>query len=102
MTCPPASSAERKPQSNTAGPDFYQLWPRTSEAGLQLAKDAPIKPAPRSQPLLDYHLTEALSLRAAMIRDRQAAINRRDMQAVNEIEADLRDVVMVAMMGRVR
>jgi hypothetical protein len=69
---------------------------------LQLAKDAPIKPVPRSQQLLDYHLTEALSLRAAMIRDRDRAMRRRDMQAVSEIEADLRDVVMVAMMGRVR
>jgi len=102
MRWPTAYSVVPTRLSNTAGPDFYQLWPRTSAEGLQLAKDAPIKPAPRSQQLLDYHLTEALSLRAAMIRDRQAAINRRDMRAVNEIEADLRDVVMVAMMGRVR
>jgi len=102
MTCPPVSSAERKPQSNTVGPDFYQPWPRTSGVGLQLALAAPIKPAPRSQQLLDYHLTEALSLRAAMIRDRDRAMQRRDMRAVSEIEADLRDVVMVAMMGRVR
>ena len=100
MTCQLASSAERRPRSNTAGPDFYQPWPRTSAAGSQLALTAPIKPAPRSQRLLDYQLTEALSLRAAMIRDRQAAMARRDMRAVHEIEADIRDVVMVAMMGR--
>jgi hypothetical protein len=68
-------------------------------AGSQLAKDAPIKPAPRSMPLLDYQLTEALSLRAAMIRDRHAAMQRRDMRAVHEIEVDIRAVTL-EMMGR--
>ena len=100
MKCPTAYSVVPTHQSNTAGPDYYQPWPRTSGEGLQLASTAPIKPAPRSQRLLDYQLTEALSLRAALIRDRKAAMARRDMRAVHEIEADIRDVVMVAMMGR--
>ena len=100
MTCLPVFSAERKPRSNTVGPDFFQPWPRTNAGVSQLVLTAPIKPLPRSPALLDYQLTEALSLRAAMIRDRQAAMARRDMRAVHEIEADIRDVVMVAMMGR--
>ena len=102
MRCPSAYSVVPTRQSNTAGPDYYQPWPRTNAAGLQLALTAPIKLAPRSQPLLDYRLNEALSLRAAMIRDRDRAMQRRDMRAVHEIEADIRDVVMVAMMGRGR
>ncbi len=97
---PTAYSVVPTRQSNTVGPDFYQPWPRISVAGSQLAKDAPIKPAPSLQPPLDYHLSEALALRAAMMRDRQDAMQRRDMRAVNAIESDLRDVVMVAMMAR--
>lgn len=46
---------------------------------------------------LDYLRSEALPLREAMIRDRQAAMDRRDMRAVNEIEADLREVTRVMM-----
>lgn len=99
MSWHPVFSADRKPPFNTAGPDYYQPWPRTSAGGLQLVLAAPTKPRPRSQPPSDYHPTEALALKEAMQRDRQAAILRRDMQAVHQIESDLRDVTRAILRG---
>lgn len=99
MSWHPVFSAERKPPFNTVGPDYYQPWPRTNAGGLQLVMAAPIRPWPRLQPPLDYQPTEALALKEAMQRDRQAAILRRDMQAVHQIESDLRDVTWEILRG---
>lgn len=99
MSWHPVFSAERKRPSNTVGPDYYQPWPRTNADVSQLAPAAPIRPRPRSQPPLDYHPSEALALKEAMQRDRQAAILRRDMQAVHQIESDLRDVTRAILRG---
>ena len=102
MKCPPVSFVEQILRCSIAVPADYLhcLW------DLEDASDTvPItspKPKPSLPPPLDYHPTEALALREAMMRDRQAAMQRRDMRAVNQIESDLRDVVMVAMMGRGR
>jgi hypothetical protein len=94
-----ASFAALIRQLNSDALGFIRAFHRKSGVGSATAKDAPIKPAPRSQRPLDYHPSEALSLREAMIRDRQAAMQRRDMRAVHEIEADIRAVTL-AMMGK--
>ncbi len=71
----------------------------TSEAVWVRVPITSPKPRPSSPQPSDYLPSEALSLREAMIRDRQAAMQRRDMRAVHEIEADIRAVTM-AMLGR--
>jgi hypothetical protein len=99
MTWQPVSFAAWLRQRKCAVLAFYHRCRRILEADLVIAIRTEPKPTPSLPPLLDYHPSEALGLREAMIRDRQAAMERRDMRAVHEIENDLRDVTL-AMMSR--
>ncbi len=102
MTWQPVSFVEPILQHSFGDPVSYPNWTLRNGADLVIVPITSPKPKPSLPPLLDYHPTEALALREAMMRDRDRAMQRRDMRAVNQIESDLRDVVMVAMMGRGR
>lgn len=92
MTWQPAYSVEPIHLSSCAVLAYTQSWHQRNEVVSVSVPITSLKPRPSLPLPLDYCQTEALDLRAAMMRDRQAAINRRDMRAVHEIESDLRDV----------